>query len=179
MSDTSMQNSGSPTPAESFVTGDNVTLFGAGFGGRPASGGALIGNALPTQLNAGQIGALIEKSPFAAKDPIHAGAPVVVTGPALLAETSDSTASRVVGLSLADFADGQKCGAAGSGSLLTLTAAQWDARTGGSGGLDAGEAYYVGSTGGALSTASTGTWCGIALSATTMHVLIGNPAGGT
>jgi hypothetical protein len=177
MSDTEISRSGSPTPALSFATGDGASIAGAGVAAQPLSTGGYVGGPFSRRV-AGDIPAPPEvaASPFVADGAIRAGAPIYMSAAGLLAEATDDTHDHatVIGLSPIASADGAPAVALSSGCQLTLPIAAWDALVGGGAGLTPGKAYYLGIAG-AMTTVAGTTWLGVALSATTMLVLLGPP----
>jgi len=117
------------------------------------------------------------------------GMPVVVDLPASTTVFTPGQASvlalaQIAGIFAYSNADDSRVVAFTSGMELELTTAQWDARTGGAGGLSPGERYYLSATaaGGLVTTppVATGDFAvsiGSAISATRMAIQIGASVG--
>lgn len=112
---------------------------------------------------------------------IAAGSPISLSGSqALLGNASSQAASVVDGVASAAAAPTLTVTAIYDGPI-TLTTAQWDARTGQSGGLSAGAVYYLGASPGTLTTTPPSAVglsivkLGRALNATTLLVEIERP----
>lgn len=118
-----------------------------------------------------------------AMDPIPVGSPVYVSGASAvaLAQADAAATAAVLGLAKATIAAEME-GAIVESGPLTLTTAQWDVVTGGSGGLTAGSIYYLSAaTAGELTTTAPSGGgeqvvpVGIALSDVTLLIRIGYP----
>lgn len=114
---------------------------------------------------------------------IPPGTPVYVSGANLvdLAKADAASTAVVLGLATASIA-GDEAGVLRTSGALTLTTGQWDAVTGGSGGLTAGSVYYLSeATAGLLTTTAPSMMgeqvvpVGIALNATTLLVRVDHP----
>lgn len=177
MSDVELPGYGSPTPALSFATPDNVTIFGdgvAGASGTPLTTGALLGGApLPPVTTIPR--ERFSSSPVTAGVALRAGAPARIDNTSKLQTAiNDSLADcAVLGLAPVAFALGDKAGLVTSGPLA-LTAAEWDAVTGDVGGLVPGDRYYVAGDGGITKTLPAAPsfvqQVGIAVTATLMWI---------
>ena len=101
-------------------------------------------------------------------------------GTVQLAQANGATTKNFAGLVQATSIANGAAGNVATAGVMTATTTQWDAVTGGSGGLTAGSYYYLsGATPGALTTtAPTTNWSvriGYALSATEMRIVAGVP----
>lgn len=141
MSNFQIVGSGNPIPSSTLVATDNETVFGDGSGQNPltTNGGSVISAVVA--FNLGGAGLMV-----------NAGAPLATSttaGQAAIA--SGAIGGRLPAIGLAQpipgsFSSGgtvTDCKAQTSGEM-TLTTAEWDLITGGSGGLTEGIAYYVG-----------------------------------
>ena len=181
MSDTSIPPGSLPVPAESLVTPDNVTLFGAGISTVPLTAD----NGLKTL---GYYTQLFTASVFAPGTPVYPLAYSAQTGLTELAQAAATTAatSGVIGLAIPGFNNGRGIPTAvANDGPLTLTTAQWDAVVQGeSGGLTVGTSYYLNSNGSQKPITSvqpdSDQWVniGTAISPTTMVVNISGPTPG-
>lgn len=110
------------------------------------------------------------------------GAPVaVLSGMGRLATAASLALARPIGLALVAATPTNPITIVPDGQVLALTTAQWDAVTGGSGGLIAGLNYYVSAVAGQLTNVPTTTpgqvvcVVGRALSPTILLVDVGEP----
>jgi hypothetical protein len=115
------------------------------------------------------------------------GMPVTIDQPASVTVLTPAAATsralaEVAGIVAYSNASDTNVVAFTSGMILELTTVQWDARTGGSGGLSPGEAYYLSATSGGIvaSTPPSGSGdftvkIGAAISATMLAIEIGEP----
>ncbi|HEY6025852.1 MAG TPA: capsid cement protein [Pseudolabrys sp.] len=113
-----------------------------------------------------------------------AGSPVYMSAAASfgLAVATSFAAALAVGFVPSDIASAAS-GSVQTSGVLTLTTAQWDARTGGSGGLTFGTPYYLDVTAGKMTATAPSavgqfvTLLGVALSTTQLRLLIQPPVG--
>jgi hypothetical protein len=102
-------------------------------------------------------------------------------GTVLPADASDADTAYVTGIAVGTGVEGGSVHVQ-SGSPMTLTTAEWDAITGGSGGLTRGAPYYLSTTTGRITTTppvGSGNFVtpiGIATSATDLVIQLGFPA---
>lgn len=146
MSNFQIVGSGNPIPSSTLVAVDNLTIFGDGSGQNP----------LTTGGNAQQIIPI----PFGSGTNLVVGMPAVLTAngsggivhSAARAGINNTPQAQVLGVvTLNSDGDLQLQ----AGGVVTLTAAQWDARIEGgisSTGLTPGAVYYVGATAGNITT---------------------------
>lgn len=115
---------------------------------------------------------------------LSAGMPVYgsASGSFAAAVATSLAAATVVGVLTADCANGAT-GSVQATNVVALTTAQWDARTGGSGGLVFGMQYWLDVTAGKITTTAPiaasqfVTALGVALSATQLRLLVQPPIG--
>jgi len=165
---------GRQVPALSLVTPDNDTILGNGTEADPLRTGPGVTNpfdqtfVLGSTALANHPGQALCQSVSAPNTPIAAIA---------------NDATKVVLLGLMVSLDGNDP-TVRSGGNLTLTTGQWDTVAGTSGGLAEGVPYYLSAATGGEITATppvaTGDYAvlvGVALSSTTMRILLGTPIG--
>jgi hypothetical protein len=178
MSDSSITDAGIPTPAESFVATDGVTIRGSGTAQSPLS---ISGNPQAMGLDAN----IFAASSFAPGTPVY---PLLYNSGTGLTELAQAVASSVadagvIGLVMAggEFNGGLWLA---TGGLVVLTTAQWDAVVQGeSGGLTPGQSYFLNANGAqkpittAVPTGAGDAYVGIgtAISPTKMSVKINTP----
>lgn len=162
---------GRPTQAEAIVTADQDTIIGNGTTEDP--------------LRSGSSGASSAPGVLSGSGTVHKGEPVFVATANVFTAASAAGISPIADAFVAGLTDrevtagGDRSVLVKSTGIVTMTTAEWDAITGGSGGLTVG-AYYLGSLGG-LSTTRLSTsgqkivLVGIALNATQMQLQLGDP----
>ena len=139
-------------------------IIGGGSGGGGASATFPLINASGGTLSAGM--------------PVYGSASGSFAG----AVATSLAAATVVGVLTADCANGAT-GSVQATNVVALTTAQWDARTGGSGGLVFGQQYWLDVTAGKITTTAPiaasqfVTALGVALSATQLRLLVQPPIG--
>ncbi len=181
MSDSTITGASIPLPAESYVTPDGLTIFGAGVAENPiTTDGGLATIGYSTEL--------FTASVFPPGTPVYALLYSSSTGLTELAQAVASTAatSGVIGLAIPGFNNGKGVHTAVvTGGPLTQTTAEWDAVVQGeSGGLTVGTSYYLNSNGSQKPITSvqpdSDQWVniGVAISPTTMVVRISGPTPG-
>ena len=178
MSDSTITDAGIPTPADSFVTTDGVTIRGSGTAQSPLS---ISGNPQVLGLDAN----IITASTFAPGTPVY---PLAYSSGTGLTELAQAVASSVADAGVIGLVVPGGSYNGGfylvSGGELSLTTAEWDAVVQGeSGGLTVGQSYFLNANGSqkpittAVPSSSNDAYVGIgtALSPTKMAVKINVP----
>jgi len=110
-----------------------------------------------------------------AKVAMHPGTPMYIRSDGTVdkAQSNASSTATVMGIAKGTMVAGDRGFAVYAGPL-ELTTAEWDAITGGSGGLTPGTTYYLDdSAAGKFRTSNGATQCGVAMSSTVLFVQIG------